>query len=183
MLPTQTKIKRVSLALRWLLQFTFVAIPVIYIIAWVKVPDILAIFAIPVDLIPKGITIAHTLTISTKIYAGLINALPLLLSELILFLLIKLFRLYEQAIIFSLQNIKYIKRIGYLLLTMQIIRPICEGFAGAILTWGNPPGQRIATMSISGIDFVFLLTAVLIILISWVMTEGYHLRIDQQLTI
>jgi hypothetical protein len=51
------------------------------------------------------------------------------------------------------------------------------------MTWQNPPGHRAATLSLSSIDIATLLTAILIILISWIMAEGCRLREEQQLTI
>ena len=55
----------------------------------------------------------------------------------------------------------------------------------AALTWGNPRGshERMAAISFSGTNVAILLTALLIILISWIMAEGHKLAEDQKYTI
>ncbi len=103
--------------------------------------------------------------------------------EYILYFLSQLFQLYEQGVIFSNQNVKYFKKIGYLLLAYQLIDIICSGLLSLILTMGNPPGFRTITVNFSGTNLTVLLTAFMIILISWIMTEGCHLHEEQSLTV
>ncbi|HVV69114.1 MAG TPA: DUF2975 domain-containing protein [Gammaproteobacteria bacterium] len=186
MTPIQTRIKKVSRIFRWLFQILFIVIPIVHILAWINAPmpiDVSGKFGFFINVIPKGTEILHPLSVSTRIYSGLVSAIPMLLLELIVYFLIRLFKLYEQGQIFSLQNVKYIKKTGYALLIFQIVRPLSDGFLTALLTWGNGHGHRYATITVSGTDLSMVLTAFIIILVSWIMTEGCRLREEQQLTI
>ena len=73
----------------------------------------------------------------------------------------------------------------YLLVGQLIINPIYEGLISMLLTWDNPAhqGLRIAKIGFDQTNLGILFTALLVILISWIMAEGYQLREEQQLTI
>jgi len=104
----------------------------------------------------------------------------------VLYFLIKLFRQYEKGEIFLIENVRYIRNIGYTLLIGQLLNPIYDGLISADLTWGNhyvQKGMRIASVTFDNTNITVLLTSLFIILISWIMAEGYQLRAEQQLTI
>jgi hypothetical protein len=101
----------------------------------------------------------------------------------ILSMLIKLFSLYAKGEIFSLNNVRYIKNIGYALLIGQIVHPIYQGLMGLVLTWHNPPGHRFASVTFDQVNLGILLVALLVILISWIMAEGCKLQEEQKLVI
>lgn len=187
------KIKRVSLFFRIIFQIIFILSPIILIIGWINAPNSLSLLggAINLNIIPRtylglgfhNTAILHELNASEKLLGFLVGSMPLLVELFILYSLIKLFKLYEQGEIFSLQNVRYIRNIGYGLLVGQIIHPIYEFLMGIVLTWRNPPGHRFASMTLDQTNIGILLTAVLVILISWIMAEGCKLREEQQLTI
>ncbi|WP_440615980.1 DUF2975 domain-containing protein [Cysteiniphilum sp. 6C5] len=52
-----------------------------------------------------------------------------------------------------------------------------------ILSFANPPGQRMLTLSLSGIDLVSLITGAVIILIAKVMQQAQQLEEESHLTI
>lgn len=186
MTATQEKIKKVSLFFRWLFLVLLIAIPIVHTISWRYAPvtiDVSQGSGLFVSAVPKGIQVLHPLSSSTKIYGFLIGTIPVIVIEFILYFLIRLFKLYERAEIFSIQNVKYIKKIGYGLLISQIATIISNTFLSALLTWDNPTGLRTITVTVSGTHISLMLTAGIIILISWIMAEGCHLREEQQLTI
>jgi len=184
MTSTQAKIKKVSSIFRWLFLVLLIAVPLVHILSWLNAP-------VPIDLsggffisvVPQGVKILHPLSFSTKLVGFLIGAIPVVLIEFILYFLIKLFKLYEQAEIFSIQNVNYIKKIGNTLLITQIVTIICNGFLSVVLTLNNPHGLRTLVLTISGMHISLILTAFIIILIAWIMAEGCQLRDEQQLTI
>lgn len=130
--------------------------------------------------IPEGVPILHPLTLENKILGAAITTIPLIISELILYFLIKLFTLYRQSKIFTLQNVRYIRNVSYTLLMGQIVNPFNQALLTAALTWQNPHGQRIIRITLDGTNFGIVLMALLIILISWIMAEGYKLQEEQQ---
>lgn len=188
MTPTQNRIKHISQLFRLIFQFLFLMIPILHILAWVNAPNPIDIsgagrLGFFISAMPKGIEIMYPLATSTRIYGLLISAIPIVLAEAMIYFLIRLFRLYQNGEIFSLNNVRYIKKTGIMLLILQLVKPICDGLLSAFLTLGNPHGHRYAKITISGTDISMLLTALLIILISWIMAEGCRLREEQQLTI
>lgn len=182
------KIKRVSWFFRMLFQILFIVLPVVLAMSWMQAPQSMVLFnhIIELDTIPKmySAAILHPLTHMDKLLGFALSLLPLLVELFILYFLIKLFRLYEQGEIFHLNNVKYIRNIGYTLLIGQIlVDPIYQAFMGVILTWHNPPGHRFAGITLNQTNVGILLTALLVILISWIMAEGCKLREEQQLTV
>jgi hypothetical protein len=69
------------------------------------------------------------------------------------------------------------------LLITQIIDPIYNGAMGLVLTRYNPPGHRFAAITLDETNIVIVLIALIVILISWIMSEGCKLREEQQLTV
>jgi hypothetical protein len=187
MTTTQNRIKRVSAVFRLLFQALLVAVPVVHILAWLNAPtpiDISGNLGFFVSVVPKGIEILSPLSTTTKLYGFAVSSVPVIIIEFMLYFLMRLFKLYERAEIFSLANVNYLKKIGYALLITQLSRIVCNGFLSMILTWHNPPhGKRVLVLTIATVEITAILTAFLVILISWIMAEGCRLREEQQLTI
>jgi hypothetical protein len=112
-----------------------------------------------------------------------LSLIPAGIEMLVLYFLSKLFRLYETGEIFSINNVRYIRNVGYALLAGQVFYPVYEGLMGIILTMNNPSGHRFAKVSFTQTNVGILLVALLVILISWIMAEGCKLREEQQLTV
>lgn len=179
------KIQQVSRAFRLLFQICFVILPFLIIYAWIhpEQPIILFNHMFVFDFIPREYTLNQPISNISKIIGFLISLIPLSAQLLNLYFLIQLFRLYEKGIIFSLANVKYLSYIGYALLSIEIINPIYQALISIAMTWSNPPGHRMISISLSGINIAMVLVAILIILISWIMAEGYRLQEEQKLTI
>lgn len=194
-----SRIKNVSLFFRIIFQIIFIALPILLAVSWIYAPNELILLhgtiklnAIPISYrglhhyTPQGIpenAILHTLTLGEKILGFLVSAVALLVEMFILYSLIKLFRLYEKGEIFSIHHVKYIRNIGYALLIGQLIEPFYQFILGLVLTMNNPPHHRFASVTLDQNNIGILLTALLVILISWIMAEGYKLKEEQQLTI
>ncbi len=180
------RIRRVSFYLRTLFQIIIVVLPIIALIQWIAAPKPIVLMhnIIVFDSISKlGYPVLHTLGFGEKFCGFLLNLIPLGINLLALGFLVKLFSLYEKGEIFSLKNVAYIRNIGYALLVGQLINPFYEMLMGLVLTLGNPPGQRMIAVTVNGTNLRTIVISVMIILISWIMTEGYKLREEQQLTV
>ncbi len=184
-----SKIKQVSYWFRLFFQLCFCLAPIMSALSWamatvqtfqVDHPNLL--FS-PVPLSLLSTPILHPIDVQTKLLGFLIACIPTGVSMLLFYFLIKLFKCYERAEIFTLKNVNYIRSIGWVMLISQIIRPVYEGVMTFALTFNNPPGHRYASISFDSTDLVPIVTALIIILISWVMAEGYKLQDEQQLTI
>ena len=180
-------IQRISTIFRWLFQMILIILPVLLILFWMGVTHPIPIdgirHAISINYIPSGLKILHPLSIQTRLLGFTIGLIPLVVKLLILYFLIKLFRLYEQAEIFSIKNVTYIKRIGIAMLIGQILNPIYQALLSVALTWQNPPGHRMIQIGLSQTNIGIVITAFLIILISWIMAEASKLREEQKYTV
>ncbi|HSW69501.1 MAG TPA: DUF2975 domain-containing protein [Gammaproteobacteria bacterium] len=193
------RIKNVSLFFRLVFQIILVALPILLIVSWAYAPDELTMLAgfIKLNAIPatyngmhsytaQGIpekAILHTLSAREKGLGFLVSTVPMMVEMFIMYSLIKLFGLYEKGEIFSIKNVKYIRNIGYALLMGQLIEPVYQFIMGLVLTLNNPPHHRYAAITLDQTNIGILLTALMVILISWIMAEGCKLREEQQLTI
>jgi len=181
------RIKRVSLFFRAVFQILFIALPVILAIAWITSPESLVIMGgvINMSFIPRPYVnnILHILTPADRLLGFGISSIPMLIELYILYSLIKLFGLYSKGEIFSVNNVRHIRNIGYALLVTQVVNPLYEGLMGVALTWHNPHGHRFASVTLDQTNLGIIFVALIVILISWIMAEGCKLREEQQLTI
>jgi hypothetical protein len=202
------RIKRVSLFFKWVFLIVLIALPMLTIVSWIYAPDTLVLLAgfIKVSAIPANYAgmhlytlpgahfgptstgvvekaLLHSLTVKEKIIGCLISMIPTFISMFITYSLIKLFDLYAKGDIFSIKHVKYIRNIGYALLLGQIIEPFYQFAMGVVLTMNNPIHYRYASITLDQNNVGILLTSLLVILISWIMAEGYQLREEQRLTI
>jgi hypothetical protein len=181
------KIKKVSLLFRLLFQAVFIIFPIILVLYWLQAPTPLGFFLdIQISFINNPFSawkVMHELSSAEKLIGFLLSWLSMGVVEVVLYFLIKLFRLYENAEIFTMQNVRYIKNIAYVLLVGQVLSPIQEGLMSAALTWHNPHGYKVAAFSFSGGNMGVILMAFFLLLISWIMTEGYRLKEEQALTV
>ena len=170
------KIQRVSLFFRVLFQVLFMAIPIVSVIAWMNAPNELVFMGgvFRADMIPRAYShdILHTLTAMEKFFGFILSLIPNGIEMFIAYSFICLFKLFEHGEIFAINNVKYIRNIGYALLLDQLLNPIYEGFMGIILTMNNPHGHRFAKITLDQTNLGIILTGIFIILISWIMAEG-----------
>jgi hypothetical protein len=175
------KIKYVSLFFKLFFLVAFVSLIAAQIIGWMYAPMRGGFFnVIP---LPYQMLVMNHFSINTKIAGFFVSAIPLIIKLFILYSLIKLFSLYERLECFSAQNVMRIRNTGYALLLLEIVNPITDFVLGFVITSGNPPGYRFATMMFNDANVEMILTALVIILISWVMSEGCKLKEEQQLII
>ncbi len=112
-----------------------------------------------------------------------IQLLPLSVTVLICKRLAKLFQLYEQGQLFEMDNIKLIKNISILMIIGQIVQIIYQPLITVALTFNNPVGERIASISLGTTNASTLITAFILLVASWIIKEAHLLKSDSQLTI
>ena len=114
------KIQRLST----LLQKAFFALLVIYpltiIILWLTGPNF-QLAGNGINMYPESLPILYSMGLSTKLLGILVSAIPAGLVILIFFYLQRLFGFYRQREIFTLEAVKTIKRIAYVLLIKQFV--------------------------------------------------------------
>ncbi len=179
------KIKKLSQIAQWILLAIMIILPTSLILFWINAPAPLlssaANYGIDIKYLPDGLKILHTLTAGEKWIGFIINLLPVGITFIICCLLYKLFNQFKQLAIFSLQNVKYLRRIGYLIIIGElIISPIYQALITGTMTYHNPRGHGVISISFSGYNLALVTAGVLILLVSWIMAEGYRLNEEQK---
>jgi len=176
------KIKCVSLFFRVFFQIAFLCLAGAQMLGWVFTTNMNSGFFSVIPPMYQG-HVFSPLTINTRIAGFFVSLLPLIFQLLVLYSLIKLFQLYEELKFFTLDNVRYIRNAGYALLLHQITLPLSYFVMGFVLTSINPPGLHYAMIELTDKNFMGILTALIIILISWIMAEGCKMQIEHEFII
>ncbi|KTD23534.1 Protein of uncharacterised function (DUF2975) [Legionella lansingensis] len=112
-----------------------------------------------------------------------IHYLPLTVTVMICYKLAKLFRLYEQGDLFEDENIKLIKHIGILMLIGQLVQLIYQPMITAALSFNNPVGHRFASITLGSTNVSTVITALIILIASWIIKEANQLKTEVKFTI
>jgi hypothetical protein len=169
------KIVKLSRRLKIFFTIVLLVMPIILIATWINpMPGF--------NFLPDG-TNLNDILVSTKFYGFLVSCLPIGLDMAILYSLIRLFKLYERGEVFSLNNAKCIRLTGWLLLARVIVDPFYQVLITLVASWHNPPGHRYIAISTNSVSFILLLTALSVLLISWVMVEAAKLKETQDYTV
>ena len=113
----------------------------------------------------------------------IIQLLPLSMTIAICHKLAKLFHLYEQGLLFEIENIKIIKQISIFMIIGELVQLIYQPLMTAALSFINPAGQRFASLSLGSTNASTLITAFIILIASWIVKEANQIKNDAQLTI
>lgn len=171
------KINKVSYKFSFLFKLFLVLYPILGILSWYGVMDFFAIVKLPLNVD------INALRPSLKIYACLVDMIPTFFVVASFYYLSKLFKLYSKNIIFSPQNVLYIRKIGYMFILRFIASFIVQPVLSIILTCDAPIGNRLAVISFDNHDLSTIVIGGIIILVSWIMDEGRKLEEDRTLTI
>ncbi|STX29044.1 Protein of uncharacterised function (DUF2975) [Legionella beliardensis] len=112
-----------------------------------------------------------------------VQLLPLSITVSICYKLANLFKLYEKGELFAESTIKLIRSISIYMILGEVIQLIYQPLITASLTFNNPPGQRIASITLGSTNVSTLITACIILVASWIIKEANQLKVEAQLTI
>ena len=181
-----SKIQKQSRRVRMLLQSFLVLTPIMVCYFWLTVEtpyDFISatgIFYLTYDI---GSYTMLPLNMTTRMIAAFTS---LAMSSILIYalvVLIRLFRNYERGEIFSLENALSYQKLGYSLFYWVFGSVIYGSLMSVILSFNNPPCERIFAISFEGMDFLTLILGIIILIISWVMKEGYILADEHSQTI
>jgi hypothetical protein len=176
------KIQRFSRVFKSVFYVLLLVYPLLVLSYWIS-PHTFTAFGMRFG-IPAGTKIMHHMIWQEKAWGFSINLIPSLITMAVFYYLAKLFANYEQGKIFILASSRYLKRIGYLLLTNALIVPfVINPVVQAIITMHNPAGFRYAMITFGTVNLYYIFVSLIFILISWVMTEASKIKEDQQLTV
>lgn len=124
-----------------------------------------------------------TIRLPLRLLAGLVDMFPTVVVMMSFYYLVKLFQLYAKDIIFSYQNVVYIRKIGFTLLWQVFAMLLVQPFISLILTWDAPKGGHTIALGIGSDEIANLVIGGIVVLISWVMEEGRKLEEETALTV
>ncbi|WP_114784015.1 DUF2975 domain-containing protein [Vibrio tetraodonis] len=127
--------------------------------------------------------IHQPLTLQTRLLALLASGLPCGILFYALVLLKRLFRSYENAEIFTLQTVKYYRQLGLVFFYWAIGGFIYSGLISVALSFNNPPGERVLSLSFSGLDVMVIFCGCIVLVISHVMHQAQQIADEQKHTI
>jgi len=179
-------IKKQSRRVRILFQYLLVLTPIMVCYYWLTVKtsyEFLTSFGVIQLSYDIDNYTQFPLSLTTRVFATIAS---LLLCSIIMYalkLLIRLFRNYEHSEIFSLNNAMCYQKLGYCVFYWVGGSVVYGALMSVILSFNNPPGERILFISFVGMDFLTLVFGFIILIISWVMKEGYILADENNYTI
>ena len=172
------RIQRVSERFQRLFTVLTAAIPLLTLLYWVFFNYL------PLGLITQlPVPIQSSLVLEVRLLAFLISLIPVSVAIYGLVNLKRLFRLYEQAIVFSQQNVLYFRRIGYTLMYWVLANQIFVALISVVLTINNPPGERMLVAQLGISDIGSLIIGGVVVLVSWVMNEASKMEREQAYTV
>lgn len=180
------RLRRTATVLRYIFLLGLWGLPILRIAAcWLfeaKDAESPTPFHFGMDL-PPGLTITEPLTPAQHLWLLAANLLPMALTAGVCYYLARLFGGYAKGRIFTADAVSSIRRLGWLLLTGQLVSPLNQAAESLALTYRNPVGHRMLAIGFNQTHLEFGLIAVIVLLVAWVMDEGRKLQEEQELTI
>lgn len=173
------RVQTMSRFLRFVFTATLIFIPAIQILFWIFFNQL------PPEMIPHElpVRVAQNLTMTTRLMALAVSFITTGVVMACVYQLIRLFRFYEQAEIFTEQTVGCLRTLGRLLIGLFLAGIVQEPLMSVALTLQNPPGQRMLTFGLNSDNLTVLLFGGVVVLIAWVMDEGRKLQEEQRLTV
>ncbi len=121
--------------------------------------------------------------LDTRVVAFIISLIPIITFMFLYYYLTRLFGAYGRGEIFTQKTVRYIRNCGITLLLWQLLYPLYQILLTFTLSINNLPGQRFIAVSLSTAQARDLVTAMVIILVSWIMQRGVNLEEEARLTV
>jgi hypothetical protein len=173
-------LQRIQITSRWIKKICSVLIfclPLLLAFFWIFANNFLGARPLPfINYIPDH------LTGSTRFLAFLAEMIPLSAVVYGLLRLRELFRLYENEMIFTENNVSCFRRLGWALIVWVECDVIKTPLLSLILTMDSPGGHR-GMLAIASPHIACILVGIVILIIAWVMDEARKIHEDQSLFI
>ena len=181
-------LKKSSTLLLLLLYTLLIVIPIITVGQWMlidstyvnKLVSNIGLFN-PIITPDGAVDIAkHTLTNTTRLIGLTGTVLGVLPFSSSLIVLTQIFKRYRKNQVFTLQNVRSYKALGYIFVISSLIaKPLSGMLLVLCATLSNPPGHRYILITYSLPNLEALFSGFIIILIAKVMLIGHQLQTEQ----
>lgn len=160
-------VKALSAALFWLTPLTLLGF-------WAYLPALLPGF----PQLSAYVADPSKLTPAVQFMGFCISMLPAGIFMYAMRRLYRLFSAYQRGDIFSRQNAGHLFAVAVSLLALTVAKPVASTLLSVALSWRNPEGQRMLSISLGSHDLELLLVALVFLTISLVMREAH--RLDEE---
>ncbi|NNF99647.1 MAG: DUF2975 domain-containing protein [Desulfobacteraceae bacterium] len=175
----QQRIRITSRIMRWIVLSLMVLIPVLNVLFWVTYDGQYAFLSQQISNLP----IHGELSPLFRAFGFIVCFIPTGIIMAGLFHLSQLFKLYEGYHIFTDANVRCYRRLGQILILWVFSTFLYDPLMSIVLTYNNPPGQRMIQIGFESVDLTALLIGVVVLIVSWVMQAAKQLKDEQDLTI
>ena len=178
-MDNKERIIRASRILKRICMLLVFLVPVICALYWIFFNQVrhlpnMANFPVPVT---------GNLPAFSRILAFFTDLIPLSVLVYGLFVLTRLFALYENGIIFAKANVDCFNRLGRAMIIWVVCHFLNNSLISIALTLHNPPGHRMITVGLEGAEFSALFVGGIILTVTWVMDEARKIKEDYELFI
>lgn len=171
---TLDRIGRVSLLIQGLALLFLVVLPAYHLMSWFAVDGWLQ-----THLAHRGVHVpVDEIAGSNRVFAFLVQTVPLAIALLVLFWLQRLFAGYRRGEVFTLSSIGRFRAMARMLFLFTLVNPLAGALVSVIVTAGQPDGQRIVVIGFGIPEIAALLTGGVLAAIGWVMVEAKRLADD-----
>ena len=172
-------IKKWRRRLRFLLAVAFWLIPLVTVAYW------LCANMLPLEEAQRAllVPIPGDLPLSARLMAIAATMLPAGVSMYGVWVLKRLFGLYEQGEIFTESTVGCFRSLARTLFLWFGASVLSVPLLSLALTLHFPPGERMVSLSLGSPDLTALFVGAMLRVAAWVMAEGHRLSQDQELTI
>ena len=122
----------------------------------------------------------HDLSVTARFLGFFVSLLPNIVMIYGIIILRRLFNLYEKEIIFSKDNVKCFRGMGWVLIGLFIANKISDTLLVTVNTFEILPGQLRYAFWFSSGDFTPLVLGTVVLFISWAMDEGRRINEEQE---
>jgi Protein of unknown function (DUF2975) len=175
------KIKRLSRQFYLLTSLLLVVIPCYYVGYWMFI-NLLPSTLVNVNVAGTSL-IPHSLPVKFQLIGYAASLLPLAALFYGLTNLRRLFALYREGVFFSFEQVTIFRKISKALFAWVLFSMLYESAKSILFSIGNPPGERVVSLTFGSSEITNLLIAGVVFVIAWIMDEGRILAEEQQLTV
>jgi hypothetical protein len=165
------RIGKVSRVMKTLCGFMMGLIPLALIVYWVKFNTVAPMVGILQD-IPYE---AANLTWMSLVLGFLASAVLVAVVLYGLYRLRRLFELYGDGQVFTPETAGCLRGFAVSVLLYGALSPVIGSLLSVILTIGNPPGQRVLSVTLTATEIQLVFLGAVLLVISWVMSESFRL--------
>ena len=176
------KIKRSAFTFRIVFYILLVLLPILTAVNWIMFNTLP--FSIQSNILKDINASVHLpIPLASRLVGLASGMIPLALNIAVLFVLIRLCRLYEAGKFFCKENVSCYHTLGILIMLLVPVGILYRALSVFSFTFSNPPGERAVSLTLGTNDVTLILIGIGVMVISRIMDEGRKLQEEQNLTV